>query len=72
MTVTIFLPPTIEAKLRSHAALTGKDVSALVAEAVEQQFGDAAVIHQQSAIDFDHALEEFFSANRETVSPLPR
>jgi hypothetical protein len=70
MTVTISLSPTIEAKLRSQAAVTGKDVTALVVEAIQQKFGDA-VADVQSADDFDRTLDEFFAANPEPLPPLP-
>ena len=35
MSVTITLPPATEARLRAEAAATGKDVAAVVVEAVE-------------------------------------
>ena len=35
MTITITLPPATEERLRAEAAATGKDVAALVVEAVE-------------------------------------
>jgi len=37
MTVTISFPPEVEAKLRERAAASGKDVSAIVREAVEEK-----------------------------------
>jgi predicted transcriptional regulator len=37
MTLTISLPPEMEAKLRDRAAATGKDFSTLVREAVEEK-----------------------------------
>jgi hypothetical protein len=70
VTISVSLSPTIEAKLRSHAAATGKDLSALVIEAVEQKFGrDFA--DARTADDFDRLLEEFFAANPDPLAPLP-
>ena len=71
MTVTISLPPATEAKLRSRAEATGKEVSALVVEAIQEKFGDQVGADAQSATDFDQALDEFFAANGEALSPLP-
>ncbi len=38
MTITIDFPPETEKKLLARAAATGKDVSTLVCEAVEEKF----------------------------------
>jgi hypothetical protein len=71
MTVNISLPATTEAKLRSFAAMTGRELSELVAEAIEQKFGDTRAEGNQSAAEFDRVLEEFFAVNTDVVSPLP-
>jgi hypothetical protein len=71
MTVTVSVPPTTEARLRSHAAAPGQDVSTLVVEAIEQKFGGIAGGRAQSAAEFDQTLDKFFAVNAETLSPLP-
>lgn len=38
MTLTLTFPPDIEAKLRQRAAASGKDIEAVVKEAVENIF----------------------------------
>jgi hypothetical protein len=71
MTVNLSLPPTTEARLRRYAAATGRDVSTLVVEAIEQKFGSVADALPQSAADFDQALDDVFAVNPEVVPPLP-
>jgi predicted transcriptional regulator len=53
MTLTISLPPAVEAILREQAAVTGKDITTLVREAVEQRFAlpqsEQAVVEKWSS-----------------------
>jgi hypothetical protein len=74
MTVTISLPAVTEELLRSRAATSGKDVSTLILEAVEEKFAPsngAALVQSQSPEEFDRLLDEFFEANPETLPGLP-
>ena len=44
MSITITLPPATEARLRAEAAATGKEISTVVAEAVEARLS-LAMLH---------------------------
>jgi hypothetical protein len=70
MTVTISLPPDTEAKLRKYALDTGKDISSVVVEAVEQRFG-GKVAGVRSGAEFKRLMKDFFAANPESLPPLP-
>jgi predicted transcriptional regulator len=59
MTVTIVLPPETEAKLRDRAAATGKDLSTLIREAVEEQLSTANGNSVAASISSDQWSAEF-------------
>jgi len=74
MTVTISLPSETEARLREQAAASGKDLSALFCEAIEEKLaasGNTVAADCKSAEDFDKILDEFFAANPERLGALP-
>jgi len=74
MTLTISLPPATEAKLRDQSAATGKDLATLVREAVEEKLASTngtGIPSAQTAMDFERALDEFFSVNPEKLPALP-
>jgi hypothetical protein len=59
MTVNILLPPETEAKLRDCAAATGKDVSTLVREAVEEKFAATNGNSATAGLSYDRWSTEF-------------
>ncbi len=61
MTVNISLPPETEAKLRDRAAATGKDVSTLIREAVEEKFSAANGSNPTTGMPYDKWSIEFKS-----------
>ena len=74
MTVTIALTAETEAKLRERSAATGKDVTALVREAIEEKFspvGEVGEDGQLSPEELDRVFDEFFAANPEKMPSLP-
>lgn len=57
MTLTLSLPAVLEARLHEQAAATGKDVSTLVREAVEEKF--AAAPTDPNDLPYDQWLKRF-------------
>ena len=72
MTVYISLPPETEARLRDRAAATGKDVSTLVREAVEEKFSagngnSAGMSYERWSAEFTAWMKDV--AKRATMYP---
>lgn len=73
MTIQIALPPQTEAKLREHAAVSGKELTSYVLEALEEKLG----LQDAGPADNGHSpqeLEEWLAEFRQWVSshpPLP-
>ena len=71
MTITFSLTPETEARLRERAAAAGKDVSALIREAIEEKLSattnDAAV----TGISHDRWSAEFASWMNEVAERAP-
>jgi hypothetical protein len=72
MTVTISLPAQTEAELRRQAAQSGKDVSTLIREAIEEKLATVGQFAAPQATgDFDLELDQFFASNPEKIPALP-
>jgi predicted DNA-binding protein len=72
MTVTISLPAQTEAELRRQAVQSGKEVSTLIREAIEEKLAATGQFSApQTTADFDKELDEFFASNPEKLPPLP-
>lgn len=67
MTVTLSLPPTLEARLRDRAAAAGKDVSTFVREAVEAKLDAAGEIKPEDKSN-EQWLAEFDAWMRDVAA----
>jgi hypothetical protein len=59
MTVTFSLAPETEALLRARAAATGKDISTLIREAIEEKLSSANGNEVASAVSYERWSAEF-------------
>ena len=59
MTVTISLPPETEAELHHQAAITGKDVSTLVREAVVEKLASGTGFRNPNDLPYEQWVAEF-------------
>lgn len=70
MTLSIDLSPETEAKLREHAAASGKDVTTYAREAIEQKLA-ADDRNRTAPASPRHGDEEWFTGFREWVAAHP-
>ena len=71
MTLTISLPPETEAKLRDRAAATGKDMSTLIREAVEEKLSGANGNSAAAGIPYDRWSDEFAAWMNDVAKRAP-
>ncbi len=71
MTVTISLPAETEAKLRERAAATGKDVSTLVREAVEEKLSATNGNSATASIPYGRWSAEFTAWMNDVAKRAP-
>ncbi len=79
MTITITLPPETEERLRAQAEATGRDISALVVDALQERLGESndpasdVVPYEQWHVEFQKWVASHTSRNpnfddsRETI-----
>jgi predicted transcriptional regulator len=68
MSLTVSFSPEVEARLRERAAASGKDVSALVREAVEEKLSATPEPKPASKMSNEQWLAEFNAWMREVTS----